>query len=95
MRGVLGVVLAFLAVAAAFPQREGGVYTDEAIRQAQNSQLIPKDAQIQKVQSGIEIGSYESIPGNQRINLADILGDQVPPEVVNNLQSQIDGIGRH
>lgn len=49
MRGVLVVVLAFLAVAAAFPQREGGVYTNEAIRQAQNSQLIPKDAQIQKV----------------------------------------------
>lgn len=49
MRAALGVVLALLAVAAALPQREGGVYTNEAIRQAQNSQLIPKDAQIQKV----------------------------------------------
>lgn len=50
MRSILGVVLvAILALATAFPQREGGVYTNEAIRQAQNSDLIPKDAQIQKV----------------------------------------------
>jgi len=96
MRVVLGIVLvAVLALATAYPQKSGGIYTNEAIRQAQSSDLIPKDAQIQKVEEGIEIGAYEGIPGNQRINLGDILGDQFPPEVVNNLQSQIDGIGRH
>ncbi|RZC40185.1 hypothetical protein BDFB_008179 [Asbolus verrucosus] len=88
------VTLALVAVAVAFPQKEGGAYTNEAIRQAQNTFLIPKDAQIQKVQEGIEIGAYESIPGNQRINLFEILGDQFPTEVVNNLQQQIDQVGR-
>lgn len=48
-----------------------------------------------QVQEGIEIGAYESIPGDQKINLFDILGDQFPPEVVNNLQGQIDQIGKH
>ena len=48
-----------------------------------------------QVQEGIEIGAYESIPGNQRIDLKDILGDQFPSEVVNNLQQQIDLIGRN
>lgn len=38
-----------VALTAAFPQKEGGAYTQEAIKQAQNTQLIPKDAQIQKV----------------------------------------------
>lgn len=47
-----------------------------------------------QVQEGIEIGAYESIPGNQRINLFEILGDQFPPEVVNNLQQQVDQVGR-
>lgn len=37
------------AVAVAFPQKEGNAYTQEAIKQAQNTLLIPKDAQIQKV----------------------------------------------
>lgn len=51
MKGALAMVLAMLAMAAAFPQpqKEGGAYTNEAIKQAQNSQLIPKDAQIQNV----------------------------------------------
>ncbi|CAH1112327.1 unnamed protein product [Psylliodes chrysocephalus] len=88
------VFLIFMGVVAAFPQKEGSAYTQEAIRQAQNTFLIPKDAQIQKVQEGIEIGAYESIPGNQKINLFEILGDQFPPEVVNNLQTQIDQVGR-
>ncbi|XP_055389444.1 uncharacterized protein LOC129618621 [Condylostylus longicornis] len=79
----------------AMPQREGAAYTNEAIRQAQQTFLIPKDAQIQQVQEGIELGAYEQIPGNQRINLFQILGDQVPEEVINNLQSQIDQIGRN
>ncbi|XP_050310570.1 uncharacterized protein LOC126746380 [Anthonomus grandis grandis] len=89
------ISLAILAVATAFPQKEGGAYTNEAIRQAQQTFLIPKDAQIQKVQEGIEIGAYESIPGDQKINLFEILGDQFPPEVVNNLQGQIDQVGKN
>lgn len=48
-----------------------------------------------KVQEGIELAAYESIPGNQRIDLFQILGDQVPSEVVNNLQSKIDEIGQN
>lgn len=48
-----------------------------------------------QVQEGIEIGAYESIPGDQKINLFEILGDQFPPEVVNNLQGQIDQVGKN
>lgn len=47
------------------------------------------------MQEGIELAAYESIPGNQRINLFEILGDQVPQEVINNLQGQIDQVGRY
>ncbi|XP_061386187.1 uncharacterized protein LOC133321104 [Musca vetustissima] len=89
-------LVALVAFVAAMPQqREGAAYTNEAIRQAQQTFLIPKDAQIQNVQEGIELGAYEQIPGNQRINLFEILGDQVPSEVINNLQSQVDQIGRN
>ncbi|XP_056631097.1 uncharacterized protein LOC130904171 isoform X2 [Diorhabda carinulata] len=88
------IFLFLVGVVVAFPQKEGNAYTQEAIKQAQNTFLIPKDAQIQKVQEGIEIGAYESIPGNQKVNLFEILGDQFPPEVVSNLQSQIDQVGR-
>lgn len=45
-------IVVFLALATfcvAFPQKEGSAYTNEAIKQAQNTFLIPKDAQIQKV----------------------------------------------
>ncbi|XP_077282954.1 uncharacterized protein LOC143908967 [Arctopsyche grandis] len=88
-------VLAFVALAAAYPQREGAAFSNEAIKQAQSTFLIPKDAEIQRVQEGIELAAYESIPGNQRINLFEILGDQVPSEVINNLQGQIDQVGRN
>ena len=81
-------------VAMAFPQKDGQIFSNEAIRQAQNTYLIPKDATIQKVQEGIELAAYESIPGDQKINLFEILGAHVPTEVVNNLQAQIDQIGR-
>lgn len=84
---------AILAVAVAYPN-EGADYTNEAIRQAQNSQLIPADAEIQNVQAGIELAAYENIPGNQRVQLFDILGSQVPHEVVQNLQRQVDAIGQ-
>lgn len=47
-----------------------------------------------KVQEGIELGAYENIPGSQRVDLFQILGDQVPREVITNLQSQIDNVGR-
>ncbi|KAF9795669.1 hypothetical protein SFRURICE_003862 [Spodoptera frugiperda] len=93
MKSVVLCVLVLVAAAAAAPQREGAAYTREAIKQAQNTHLIPKDAEIQKVQEGIELAAYESIPVNQRINLFEILGDQVPSEVINNLQGQIDQIG--
>lgn len=43
------VVLAFVALASAAPQREGAAFTKEAIKQAQSTFLIPKDAEIQKV----------------------------------------------
>ncbi|XP_013195809.1 uncharacterized protein LOC106139021 [Amyelois transitella] len=94
MQSFLVCLLVAVAVAAAAPQREGAAFTKEAIKQAQNTFLIPKDAEIQKVQEGIELAAYESIPGNQRINLFEILGDQLPSEVINNLQGQIDQVGR-
>lgn len=43
------VLVALVAVAVAAPQREGQQFTPEAIRQAQDSYLIPRDAQIQNV----------------------------------------------
>ncbi|XP_011506486.1 PREDICTED: uncharacterized protein LOC105368973 [Ceratosolen solmsi marchali] len=90
------VVLGLVAMASAFPQqKDGQIFSNEAIKQAQQTYLIPKDAQIQNVQEGIELAAYESIPGNQRINLFEILGEHVPAEVVNNLQGQIDQIGRN
>ncbi|XP_012287897.1 uncharacterized protein LOC105703796 [Orussus abietinus] len=93
----LAMIALLVGIAAALPapQKDGQVFSNEAIRQAQNTYLIPKDATIQKVQEGIELAAYESIPGDQRINLFEILGEHVPPEVVNNLQSQIDQIGKN
>ncbi|KAL2736095.1 uncharacterized protein V1477_012604 [Vespula maculifrons] len=89
------ILLVVITIASAYPQKDGQIFSNEAIRQAQNTYLIPKDATIQKVQEGIELAAYESIPGDQRINLFEILGEHVPPEVVNNLQTQIDQIGRN
>lgn len=42
---------AVIAVAVAYPAQEGAAYTNEAIRQAQTSHLIPQNAQIQKVRN--------------------------------------------
>lgn len=104
---------ALIAVAVAYPAQDGAAYTNEAIRQAQSSHLIPQNAQIQnvwlrlrriycssnnlfsivQVQEGIELAAYESIPGNQRIDLHQILRSEFPVEVVDNLQKQIDTIG--
>lgn len=92
---LLLAVALLIGAATAFPQKDGQIFSNEAIRQAQNTYLIPKDATIQKVQEGVEVAAYESIPGDQRINLFEILREHVPPEVVNNLQSQIDQIGRN
>lgn len=91
----LSIAAAMLIAVVAMPQNEGQQFTPEAIRQAQDSYLIPRDAQIQSVREGIELAAYESIPGSQRINLFEILGDQVPSEVVNNLQGKIDEIGKY
>lgn len=38
-----------IAAAIAAPAHEGAAYTNEAIRQAQNSRLIPQGAEIQNV----------------------------------------------
>lgn len=92
---MLAVMCGLVAVATAFPQKEGQIFSNEAIKQAQSTFLIPKDATIQNVQEGIELAAYESIPGDQKINLFEILGEQFPPEVVNNLQSQVDQVGRN
>lgn len=115
---------ALIAVALAYPAQDGAAYTNEAIRQAQSSHLIPQNAQIQKVcvtnlrhanvrfflyfaitiflfifiwqvEEGIELGALENIPGNQRVDLYQLLGSQFPPEVIQNLQRQIDTVGRN
>lgn len=141
-------LLGLIVIAAAYPAQEGAAYTNEAIRQAQTSHLIPQNAQIQnvsrkkslikswvctasntfsyqnsrrnsmwtqylhwkslrhffasfiliplkQVQEGIELAAYESIPGNQRVDLHQILRSEFPFEVVDNLQRQIDTIGRN
>lgn len=49
MKTSVALLALLLGVVASFPQKEGSAYTQEAIRQAQQTQLIPKDAQIQKV----------------------------------------------
>ena len=46
---VLCIVSIAVGLASAFPQKDGAIFSNEAIRQAQNTFLIPKDAQIQKV----------------------------------------------
>ncbi|KAL1400989.1 hypothetical protein pipiens_006978 [Culex pipiens pipiens] len=89
-------LLALVAVAVAAPQeRDGAALTNEAIRQAQSQQLIPRDATIQGVQEGIQVAAIESIPGDQRVDLFQLLGDQVPREVITNLQSQVDQVGHN
>ncbi|KAF4523560.1 hypothetical protein B566_EDAN012008 [Ephemera danica] len=86
-------VVCLVALASARPQKEGSQFTNEAIRQAQNTFLIPKGAEIQNVQEAIELSAYENIPSGQRIDLAQILGAHVPAEVVTNLQAQVDRVG--
>ncbi|XP_059471878.1 uncharacterized protein LOC132194550 [Neocloeon triangulifer] len=88
-------LMCLLAAVYGMPQREGAQFTNEAIRQAQNTFLIPKDAEIQNVQEGIELAAFENLPGDQRIDLASILGAHVPAEVVSNLQTQVDQVGRN
>jgi len=46
------------------------------------------------VQEGIEVAALENIKADDNINLFQILGDQVPPEVVSNLQAQVEQIGK-
>uniref|UniRef100_A0AAG5D7V8 Uncharacterized protein n=1 Tax=Anopheles atroparvus TaxID=41427 RepID=A0AAG5D7V8_ANOAO len=86
---------ALVALALAAPQqRDGGALTDEAIKQAQSQQLIPQDARIENVEQGIQVAALESVPGSQRVDLFQLLGDQVPREVITNLQSQVDQVGQ-
>lgn len=49
MKVFMSTLALLVGIASAFPQKEGSAYTQEAIRQAQQTQLIPKNAQIQKV----------------------------------------------
>lgn len=48
-----------------------------------------------QVDQGIEVAAYEGIPGNQQVDLKQILGADFPAQVISNLQVQIDSIGRH
>lgn len=48
-----------------------------------------------QVQEGIQLGSYESIPANQYIDLRQILGEQFPAQVISQLQKEINNIGQH
>lgn len=48
-----------------------------------------------QVQEGIELGAYESIPANQYIDLRQILGGEFPAPVIDQLQKQVNGIGRN
>ncbi|XP_055637233.1 uncharacterized protein LOC129775961 [Toxorhynchites rutilus septentrionalis] len=92
------VICLFAVVAltlAAPQQRDGSALTNEAIRQAQSQQLIPRDATIQGVSEGIQVAALESIPGDQRVDLFQLLGDQIPREVITNLQSQVDQVGQN
>ncbi|XP_055597028.1 uncharacterized protein LOC129747040 [Uranotaenia lowii] len=89
-------VVALAAAALGAPQeRDGAALTNEAIRQAQSQRLIPSDATIQGVQEGIQVAAIEAIPGDQRVDLFQLLGDQVPKEVITNLQSQVDQVGHN
>lgn len=44
-------LFACLSVALAFPQKEGAAFSNDAIRQAQTSSLIPQDAKIENVRT--------------------------------------------
>lgn len=48
MKSIL-CLIGLVVIAAAYPAQEGAAYTNEAIRQAQTSHLIPQNAQIQNV----------------------------------------------
>lgn len=59
MKSIL-CLIGLVAIAAAYPAQEGAAYTNEAIRQAQTSHLIPQNAQIQNVSIKInDMGSQK------------------------------------
>lgn len=45
-----------------------------------------------KVIEGIEVVARENIPGSERIELAQLLSGQFPPEAIAELQARIDQI---
>lgn len=53
MKSAVLCLLVVVAAVTAAPQREGAAYTKEAIKQAQSTHLIPKDAEIQKVRRNL------------------------------------------
>lgn len=54
MKGVAVCLMVSVAAVVARPQKEGAYFTNEAIRQAQNTHLIPQGASIQKVRLTID-----------------------------------------
>uniref|UniRef100_A0A6M2DVT3 Putative secreted protein n=1 Tax=Xenopsylla cheopis TaxID=163159 RepID=A0A6M2DVT3_XENCH len=92
MKCALVILICCLASSAVFAQKEGLAYGSEAIREAQSRQLIPPGAQVDGVIEGIEVVARENIPGSERIELAQLLSGQFPPEAIAELQARIDQI---
>ncbi|XP_034945396.1 uncharacterized protein [Chelonus insularis] len=94
MKALILVVLTTMVYASvAFPQiKEGQAFSNEAINQARNTQLIPKNAYISGVLESREVAAVTSIPGDQSINLGGLLPG-VPDDVVFQLKRQIEKIG--
>lgn len=49
MKFLISLLFVTVGMAVAFPQREGVAFSNEAIKQAQSTLLIPKDAEIHNV----------------------------------------------
>lgn len=47
-----------------------------------------------QVEKSVALAAYENIPAGQNFDLFMVLGDQVPREVISNLQQQIENIHR-
>ncbi|XP_026472885.1 uncharacterized protein LOC113376961 [Ctenocephalides felis] len=92
MKFALIVLICALASSAVLAQKEGIAYGPEAIQEAQSRQLIPAGAQVDGVIEGIEVVARENIPANERIELAQLLSGQFPPEAIAELQARIDQI---
>lgn len=88
----IAVLAVIIYTAAGFPEQEGEALVPEVLDTLRKTQLGP-NSEIQSVKSGIEYKVAESQTG--KVDLGSILDGLVPPEVIANLQQQIDGIGNH